>query len=46
MIRQLPNFYTESQMVALATLPDRSTIEGVRDRALIGLLCATGVRVS
>ena len=46
MIRQLPNFFTEPQMVALATLPDRSTVEGVRDRAILGTLCATGVRAS
>src|SRR5262245_12543234 len=44
--QSLPNFITEAQMQSLASLPDRRTTKGLRDRALIGLLCATGLRAS
>jgi integrase/recombinase XerD len=46
MIRTLPKFLTESQMRALAAAPDALTLKGRRDRALLGLLCATGLRAS
>jgi integrase/recombinase XerD len=46
MNRVLPKFYSEPQMRALACAPDPLTLKGLRDRALIGLLCATGLRAS
>ena len=42
----LPRFYNYDQMCALACLPDRYTRKGRRDRALIGVACATGLRAS
>jgi len=44
--KRLPTFYTEPQMVALALSPDPRTPTGLRDRAITGLLCATGLRAS
>jgi integrase/recombinase XerD len=46
MIRSLPTVYSESQMRVLASLPDAVTRKGRRDRAIIDLLCATGLRAS
>ena len=46
MIRTLPNFYTEAQMQALASSPGIYTRKGLRDRAILGLLCASGLRAS
>ena len=42
----LPRFLTEEEIEALMAAPDVSTDEGVRDRALLELMYATGVRVS
>lgn len=46
MNRKLPKFYTEDQMLALACLPCSQTRLGARDRAILGLLCAAGLRAS
>ena len=46
MRRTLPQFYTESQMITLATTPDHKTRTGLRARAILGLLCAAGLRNS
>ena len=46
MNRKLPKFYTEAQMRALASLPTSKTRQGARDRAIIGLLFAAGLRAS
>lgn len=46
MLRTLPNFLTETQMQALASSPDPRTIQGKRDRAILGLLCASALRAS
>ena len=46
MRRTLPRFYTLDQMIALATQPDRHSFTGIRDRAILGLACATGLRAS
>lgn len=42
----LPKFLTEDEMDALLASPDISTEEGVRDRAIMELLYAAGLRVS
>jgi integrase/recombinase XerD len=44
--QKLPHFLTEEEMGRLLNAPDISTAEGVRDRTLIELLYATGLRVS
>lgn len=46
MVRSLPKFLTEAQMVALVQAPDPFSREGLRDRALLAMLCATGLRAS
>jgi len=42
----LPRFLTEEEIESLMKAPDISTDEGVRDRALLEVMYATGVRVS
>jgi integrase/recombinase XerD len=42
----LPRFLTEEEIENLMKAPDVSTDEGVRDRALLEVMYATGVRVS
>ena len=44
--RRLPAFLTQEEMVKLLQAPDLSTPQGQRDRALIELLYASGLRVS
>jgi len=44
--RRLPSFLTIEQVVRLLNAPDLSTPQGQRDRALMELLYAGGVRVS
>lgn len=44
--RSLPSSLSESQVLALLEAPDLDTAEGVRDRAMLELLYATGLRVS
>ena len=44
--RRLPTFLTVEETVRLLEAPDRSTPQGLRDRALLELLYATGLRVS
>ena len=46
MIRRLPKFLSEVQMVALVRAPDLFSPEGLRDRAVLAVLCATGLRAS
>jgi len=44
--RRLPSFLTIAEMVRLLEAPDRTTPQGLRDRALLELLYAAGLRVS
>ena len=46
LFRRLPKVLTERQVEDLIAVPDVSTTLGLRDRAMIELLYATGVRVS
>jgi len=46
MIRKLPKYLTEAQMVDLVRAPDLFSPEGLRDRAILAMLCATAVRAS
>lgn len=45
-IRALPKFLSASEVEALLQAPDPTTPRGLRDRAMIELLYATGLRVS
>jgi len=42
----LPKFLSETEIEALLSAPDVSTDEGIRDRALLEMMYATGLRVS
>ena len=42
----LPKFLTEDEINRLLSAPDVSTEEGIRDRAILELMYATGLRVS
>jgi integrase/recombinase XerD len=44
--KHLPNFLTEDQIGLLLNAPDSATSEGIRDRAMLELIYATGLRVS
>lgn len=44
--RNLPSFLDEAQVSALLTAPDEAQWSGLRDRAILELLYATGLRVS
>src|SRR5712692_1559331 len=42
----LPRFLTEDEIETLFATPDLATDDGIRDRAILELMYATGVRVS
>ncbi|MCB1612231.1 MAG: tyrosine-type recombinase/integrase, partial [Xanthomonadales bacterium] len=44
--RSLPKAITESEVEALLKAPDLDTALGLRDKAMLELLYATGLRVS
>ncbi|HZI18847.1 MAG TPA: site-specific tyrosine recombinase XerD [Pyrinomonadaceae bacterium] len=44
--QKLPRFLTQEEMARLLEVPDAAEPEGVRDRAMMELLYATGLRVS
>lgn len=44
--RKLPNTITSEEVVKLLEAPDESTVKGIRDKAMLELMYATGARVS
>ena len=46
MIRKLPKFLSERQMIDLVLAPDLTSPDGLRDRAALAILCACGLRAS
>lgn len=44
--RRLPTFLTKEETIRLIKAPDTSTLQGERDRAILELLYATGLRLS
>ncbi|MBI4547640.1 MAG: tyrosine recombinase XerC [Ignavibacteriae bacterium] len=44
--KKLPSFLDEPYVDQMMNLPDRSTVEGLRDRAILELLYGTGIRLS
>jgi tyrosine recombinase XerC len=44
--QRLPGFLDESTMQKLLDLPDRSTVEGLRDAAILEVFYSTGIRLS
>lgn len=44
--RKLPRPLDESELIALLEQPDRSTLRGLRDRAMLSIMYAAGLRVS
>ena len=46
MSRLLPRFLTERQMADLVRAPNHFVPEGLRDRAILAMLCACGLRAS
>lgn len=44
--RRLPSFLTESEILEVLNSPETTTPQGIRDRALLELLYASGLRVS
>lgn len=44
--RPLPKYLSEEEVIALLNAPDLATIDGKRDKAMLELLYATGMRVS
>lgn len=45
-IKKIPEILSRDQIRALLNQPDRDTLKGMRDRAMLEMLCATGMRVS
>ena len=44
--KQIPNFIQSNKIQALMRMPDRSTLRGKRDHAILELFYATGIRLS
>ncbi len=44
--RPLPKYLTVSEVLALLDAPDRRTPEGIRDRAMLALMYASGLRAT
>ncbi|MBI1804460.1 MAG: tyrosine recombinase XerC [Ignavibacteriae bacterium] len=44
--KRLPVFLDEPTIERMMTVPDQSTVEGLRDRAILELLYSTGIRLS
>jgi integrase/recombinase XerC len=44
--RRLPRYLSVEETVALLTAPDQATPQGMRDRAILEMLYASGIRVS
>ena len=46
MSRRLPKFLSEHQMITLALAPDPASLKGVRDRAILAVALACGLRAT
>ncbi len=46
MEKRLPSFLTSEEIISLLSAPDSSTPQGLRDRAILELLYASGLRIS
>ncbi len=44
--KRMPSFMTSEDMERLLEQPDRQSVKGIRDKAMLELLCSTGIRVS
>lgn len=44
--KYLPKFLTENDVVSLIEAPDETTVQGLRDRAMLETLYSTGMRIS
>jgi tyrosine recombinase XerC len=44
--KYLPKFLTENDVVSLIEAPDETTLQGLRDRAMLETLYSTGMRIS
>lgn len=44
--RDLPDFLTENEIERLLSVPDVTTLQGIRDKAILEVMYATGLRVS
>jgi integrase/recombinase XerC len=44
--KKLPHFFSEEEMAKLLSIPDQTSIYGIRNRAILELLYSSGLRIS